>query len=343
MSLSRYLISTVVALSIAFFAVGSPAFAHGGGHSGGGHGGFGHGGFAHGGFGYGGYHGVGYGYHHGFGYGYGYPGFGFGGFGYPFYGGYGYGLYGLGGLGYGMYGLGGLGYGLYGGLGYGGLGYGGLGLGGLGYGGLGYGGLGYGGLGFRRFGYGGYSYGGYGGFSGACNCCCGSAYPLYSGSAYPASGGSVPVPTYGGGNPPVNGAGDPLPMPRGISSRPHYVDYYARNAIRAAPAATASTTSPTRYVDYYARNAETVGSKKALLHVTVPADAQLWLNGKRMTRTGTERDFITPQLEEGETYAYQIMARWTQDGKPQEETIEVKVRANKTTDVHLGTSSLARR
>jgi uncharacterized protein (TIGR03000 family) len=111
----------------------------------------------------------------------------------------------------------------------------------------------------------------------------------------------------------------------------------------APPSAIASGTTPTRYVDYYARKAAPAADNKARLRLTVPADAVVWLNGKRMTRTGAEREFITPQLQKGHTYAYEIKARWTQDGRPQEETIEVKVRANKTTSISLGTSSLAKR
>jgi uncharacterized protein (TIGR03000 family) len=264
-----------------------------------------HGGGGHGGFGYGGFHhGFGYGGFHGFGYGY--RGFGFGGFGYPFFGGFGYPGFGFGGLGYGLYGLGG-----------------------LGYGGLGYGGLGYGGLGLRGFGYGGYGYGGYN-----CGCLIVYPYPVYGGSASP---------IYGGGAAPATGGSTPLPMPRGVSSASRYVDYYARNANSVPSTATASNTSASCYVDYYARNARPAAENKALLRVSLPADAELWLNGKRMTRTGPEREFITPQLQEGETYAYQVKARWTQHGKPLEETIEVKVRANKTTNITLGTSALAKR
>jgi uncharacterized protein (TIGR03000 family) len=308
MSHSRFPTAIALTLTIFLWAMVPAVYGHGGGH----------GGFGHGGFGYGGYHGFGY---HGFGYGY--RGFGFG---YPFFGGFGYPGFGFGGFGYGLYGLGGFGYG---GLGYGLYGFGGLGFGGLGYGGLGYGRFGYGGLG-----YGGYGYGGYGGFSSACNCCCLGAYPVY--------GGSVPVPVYGGGNAPTNSGGNTLPVPNKVSWRSPYVDYYTRNANPVAPTATASNIVPTRYVDYYARNTGPA-DHKARLHVILPADAVLWLNGQRMHRTGAERDFLTPPLQEGETYAYQVTARWTQDGRPLEETIDVKVRANKTTTVRLGTSSLAKR
>lgn len=274
-----------------------------------GHGG-GHGGGGHGGGGFGGHAGFGFGGHPGFGFGG--RGFGFGGFGFPGFGGFGFSGFGFGGLG-------------FSGLGYGGFGFSGLGYGGLGFGGLGYGGLGYGGLGV-----GGYGFGGYGGFG---NCGCMSGYPLYGGVA----------PVYGGGVAPANGGGTNLPMPNSVRSPSRYVDYYARNANPASPSVIASSASPTRYVDYYARTADSAADNKARLRVSLPADAVLWLNDQRMDRTGSERDFITPHLQKGETYAYQVKARWTQDGKSQEETIEVKVRANKTTAVSLGTSSLAKR
>jgi uncharacterized protein (TIGR03000 family) len=203
------------------------------------------------------------------------------------------------------------------------------GLGGLGYGGLGYGGLGFGGLGYGGMGYGGMGYGG---------CGCASAYPIYIG-----------VPVNGGGNTPANGVNTPanngdtqLPVPTKVSSTSRYVDYYARNTKPAAPSATASA-SGSRYRDYYARNAPSPADNKARLHVQLPADAMLWLNDRQMHRLGAERDFISPELTAGETYVYQVKARWVQDGRSKEETIEVKVRANKTTTVRFDTSALALR
>jgi uncharacterized protein (TIGR03000 family) len=78
------------------------------------------------------------------------------------------------------------------------------------------------------------------------------------------------------------------------------------------------------------------------VNVRLPADAVLWLNGQRMRGTGAERDFISPELTEGETYAYQVKARWLQDGRPKEETIEAKVHTNKTMTIRFGTSSGAK-
>jgi uncharacterized protein (TIGR03000 family) len=62
-----------------------------------------------------------------------------------------------------------------------------------------------------------------------------------------------------------------------------------------------------------------------------------------MRRTGAERDFISPELTAGETYAYQVKARWVEDGRTKEETIEAKVHVNQTTTIRFDTSSLALR
>lgn len=48
----------------------------------------------------------------------------------------------------------------------------------------------------------------------------------------------------------------------------------------------------------------------ALLRVLVPADADLWFDGRPSTRTGAERLFVTPPLESGHGYVYEIRARW---------------------------------
>lgn len=251
---------------------------------------------------------------------------GYGGFGHGGYGGFGYGGYR------------GFGYGGYRGFGYGGFGYGGLGLGGFGLGGFGLGGFGYGG-GYGGFGYGG-GYGGYPGFGfggyGYGGCGCGS---LYS-AGYNGIGGSFP-------------AANASPYPGYVSNSPPYLDYYTRRVEPTPGAALAANGSGHRgrYVDYYTRSAEPAAAtpnryrtlahmadNKALLRVHLPADAILWLNGQRMTQTGAEREFISPELEEGATYRYQVKARWQKNGHAVEQTIRVEVHANKTATVHFRNS-----
>ena len=84
-------------------------------------------------------------------------------------------------------------------------------------------------------------------------------------------------------------------------------------------------------------------ANKARLLLHVPADAVVRLNGQRMRTTGEEREYISPELEEGETYVYDIQVAWTQDGQQREESREVKVRGNNSTTVRFGAASLVKR
>jgi uncharacterized protein (TIGR03000 family) len=54
------------------------------------------------------------------------------------------------------------------------------------------------------------------------------------------------------------------------------------------------------------------GQATAVVTVLVPADAEVFFDGERMTETGTERRFVTPPLTVGENYSYQVRARWQQ-------------------------------
>ncbi len=65
----------------------------------------------------------------------------------------------------------------------------------------------------------------------------------------------------------------------------------------------------------------------AVILVVVPADADIFFDGSPTTQTGTERSFSSPPLEPGLTYQYTIRARWTQDGRPVEQTRRVNVKA----------------
>lgn len=52
----------------------------------------------------------------------------------------------------------------------------------------------------------------------------------------------------------------------------------------------------------------------ALLDLYVPKDAELYIQGKKMTQTGPERKLITPALSAGQTNTYDIKVVWSEDG-----------------------------
>jgi uncharacterized protein (TIGR03000 family) len=186
--------------------------------------------------------------------------------------------------------------------------------GGPGGGGYGGGGYSYGGFGS----YGGFSgYGAFGGFGG-----------LGGGYGY-GSGSSIGRPGYGwGGN--YGGYG------------PYYY-YYPARSYGGSPGTGSGYTSPYYGGGYYYGSTPVTGSDHAAaaadgparIEVSVPANAEVWFNDTRTEQTGTSRDFKSPPLAAGRNYAYEIKAKWMQDGKPVEKTQTVVVQAGKQLSVKM--------
>ena len=65
----------------------------------------------------------------------------------------------------------------------------------------------------------------------------------------------------------------------------------------------------------------------AKLHVSVPAGAQVMLNGRPTASTGTDRLYIPYGLMPGEQYRYEIRVQGTRDGEELDQTKIVMVRA----------------
>jgi uncharacterized protein (TIGR03000 family) len=61
--------------------------------------------------------------------------------------------------------------------------------------------------------------------------------------------------------------------------------------------------------------------EKAIANITVllPADAELLFDGFAATQRGGERHFVTPALEVGKNYQYEVLARWQENGKSVEQ------------------------
>jgi len=68
--------------------------------------------------------------------------------------------------------------------------------------------------------------------------------------------------------------------------------------------------SPIRPVAFQGTN-----EKPTRIEVQVPENAQVWIEGKKMASTGTTRRFVTPTLNPGRTYTYDIRVQWNQDGR----------------------------
>lgn len=174
------------------------------------------------------------------------------------------------------------------------IGGGGYGRGYGGYGG-GYGGYGRGyGSGLSiTLGRGGYGYGGYGGYGSG-----------YRGGYYAPSAGYS------------NYGGYAYSAPPAVYADPGYPPLDPPSAERRS--------------GYYAP--EPAGNT-AHVRVLVPANARVWVDGQPMSSVGAERQFVTPELNPGKSFTYQIKARWMEGGRPVEQVRTARVQANRSTTV----------
>jgi uncharacterized protein (TIGR03000 family) len=66
-------------------------------------------------------------------------------------------------------------------------------------------------------------------------------------------------------------------------------------------------------------------SAPAEITVVVPTDAEVLFDGAPTTQKGAERLFVSPALEPGKTFSYQVLARWQAKGQAVEQTRTARV------------------
>jgi uncharacterized protein (TIGR03000 family) len=87
-----------------------------------------------------------------------------------------------------------------------------------------------------------------------------------------------------------------------------------------------TTTAPgTAQRSFYPQETTATTPTTALITVRVPTGAEILFDGQKTTQTGITRQFISPELERGATYAYEIEAKWTENGREvaQKRTVNV--------------------
>jgi uncharacterized protein (TIGR03000 family) len=74
-------------------------------------------------------------------------------------------------------------------------------------------------------------------------------------------------------------------------------------------------------------------SEFADITVQVPPDAEVWIEGVRTKQMGPVRDFVSPPLDPGVNYDYEIRATWKNNGEVVSDTQHVNVRAGDRTKI----------
>ena len=82
-----------------------------------------------------------------------------------------------------------------------------------------------------------------------------------------------------------------------------------------APAFTASAPITSSQSFYYAPAATSPVHHRVTLNLTVPAEAKIWVEGTMIVQTGTQRQLVSPPVQPGHEYTYDIQVSWQQDGR----------------------------
>ncbi len=83
-------------------------------------------------------------------------------------------------------------------------------------------------------------------------------------------------------------------------------------------------------------NSKARPDNRAHIRLRVPADAEVWFESVQTRQGGTERYFYSPPLTPGLTYAYEVEARWKEDGKVVRRQRQIVVHAGDALRVDLG-------
>ena len=108
-----------------------------------------------------------------------------------------------------------------------------------------------------------------------------------------------------------------------------YSDYYPDTD-------SSDTSSPAYDSGYYGSYGDVMSSDtRAQVTVSVPANAEIWVEGIEMTSTGSVREFQSPPLTPGSRYTYDVRARWDENGHEVTQTQQVAVTAGSRVHVHF--------
>lgn len=124
-----------------------------------------------------------------------------------------------------------------------------------------------------------------------------------------------------------------------------YSQLYYRTGPGGSPAPTAPAVSnPSLTTPSEASLATSSSVAPATIDITVPEDAEIIIQNKKvaLTGTGSIRRYTTPFLNPGAVYSYDVTARWSENGKDMTRTQRVLVRPGEAESVSFmsGTSTL---
>jgi uncharacterized protein (TIGR03000 family) len=93
----------------------------------------------------------------------------------------------------------------------------------------------------------------------------------------------------------------------------------------------ARATSNTAF--YFSPGANRVADNRAHIRIALPADAEVRFEGDKTTQTGADRLFVSPPLQAGHNYIYEVKAQWKENGREVTRDRRITVHAGEVVNV----------
>jgi len=138
-----------------------------------------------------------------------------------------------------------------------------------------------------------------------------------------------------------SGGGGVYSESSGYSGQPSYS--YQTPAVSYAPsyAAPAYASVPPSTSGMVSVQQGNTADRAAHIDIRVPAGAKIWFGKKETVQSGESRSFVSPPLDPGSDYTYDIRATWKEGGRTVERKRHVTVHAGDKLNLNLASPSRA--
>jgi uncharacterized protein (TIGR03000 family) len=85
----------------------------------------------------------------------------------------------------------------------------------------------------------------------------------------------------------------------------------------------------------YPPNNQMMRALPVRLEVRIQPDAELWIEGAKTVQRGDVREFISPPVQPGRSYTYEMMVKWMDNGQERAQTRHIQVEPGRLVQVDL--------
>jgi uncharacterized protein (TIGR03000 family) len=106
---------------------------------------------------------------------------------------------------------------------------------------------------------------------------------------------------------------------------PYYFDASGRLVLGAPEEGTMAGTQTEGRRSNYPPDSQAMQALPVRLEVRVQPDAEIWIEGAKTLQRGGLRQFISPPIQPGRSYTYEVKVNWMENGQERTQTETIKV------------------